>query len=595
MVFSILMKWKWIALALVLLVAGTMGRSLWARAEAVTAGGPPKRQTEIVVSFTEYQWWLTRWADNQAVCGIPVEHEGLPTSKEVEIECGKTMRDAWLATPPCEQSTTNAQTCEGLYLFLADTRPGERTVVIDLPIPTMVLSLSNCTPTPPRNECAQVPGLVFTGEEPLPNEQIVAIHVQIGSDQYDCPGSQCEIPMRATPIEGQTINFWAVSSYGDETQHYDARVRIVDGGAPETPGTAVWYVDVISSQWRGSALSSCAAAWEAFPPLGEPPPWLSTPETAAELASDVGFVYLAGQFIQRGIVDASACPQNGLLENGAASECGLEAARPLVYQWQDNFDQTILNVSRETSIPARLMKNLFAQESQFWPGVILRQEYGLGQLTSQGADTPLLWNPSFFNQFCPLVLHESVCAKGYTHLQASEQAMLRGALASRTDATCPDCDMGIDLAHAEFSVDLFAQTLLGNCEQVAYIVYDATGKRTPGVVSSYEDLWRYTLVNYNAGPGCLIAALQSAWRSRTSDRLDWSQVAAHIGRGCEHAITYVDRVTRNSNVGPPDFLITFTPEPTSTGTPRPTSTRGPSPTPGPTSTPTPTATARVYP
>ncbi|MFQ5615903.1 MAG: hypothetical protein ACE5GO_05525 [Anaerolineales bacterium] len=179
-------------------------------------------------------------------------------------------------------------------------------------------------------------------------------------------------------------------------------------------------------------------------------------------------------------------------------------------------------------------------------------------MTSLGADGPLLWNLSFFDQFCPLVLHAGACEGGYAQLDNEYRAMLQGALATLTHANCPDCEQGIDLVHAEHTVGLFAQTLLGNCEQVAYIVYDVTGE-TPGVVSAYEDLWRFTLVNYNAGPGCLITALQAAWQPGST--LDWAGVSSNVSEACQNAITYVERVTANRASSNSDFVPTLTPTP----------------------------------
>ena len=83
------------------------------------------------------------------------------------------------------------------------------------------------------------------------------------------------------------------------------------------------------------------------------------------LASDTPFVFLAGQIIARGLVDASVCPQDGLLSNSAANTRGVERACTLVNEWQDLFDRTILEVAQKTSVPAQLMKDLFAQVSQF--------------------------------------------------------------------------------------------------------------------------------------------------------------------------------------------------------------------------------------
>jgi len=42
-------------------------------------------------------------------------------------------------------------------------------------------------------------------------------------------------------------------------------------------------------------------------------------------------------------------------------------------------------------LPAQLLKNLFARQSQFWPGVFRdNPDAGLSQLTENGADPALL-------------------------------------------------------------------------------------------------------------------------------------------------------------------------------------------------------------
>jgi hypothetical protein len=230
-----------------------------------------------------------------------------------------------------------------------------------------------------------------------------------------------------------------------------------------------------------------------------------------------------------------------LLPNGYADPCGLELARPLVEEWQNRFDLQIIQVANETGVPAQLIKNIFAQESQFWPGMFrVQNEYGLGQLTDNGAETILLWNPTFFEQFCPLVLDASACQRGYLYLDSQTQAILRGALALHASADCPTCEAGIDLSSAEFSISLFANTILANCEQVAQIAYNATGL-IAGQVSSYEDLWRFTVANYHIGPGCLSYAMYNAWAARAV--MDWEHVSDYLTEPCESVIPYVENVT----------------------------------------------------
>jgi hypothetical protein len=247
-------------------------------------------------------------------------------------------------------------------------------------------------------------------------------------------------------------------------------------------------------------------------------------------------------------VDASECPQGGLLPNGYADACGLEKARPAVELWQNQFDPQIVTSSQEYGVPAQLLKNLFAQESQFWPGVFRVQwEFGLGQMTDKGTDTILLWNEAFFDQFCPLMLHEESCAGGYLKLNPQDQALLRGALASTIKADCPTCPTGVDLTITNLSTNLFAQTLKANCAQVNQLVFTATEQRA-GAVATYEDLWRLTIANYHAGPGCVSYAIHTAWNSGAG--LSWPSVASRFTEACQSVIPYVDNITNINTVLP---------------------------------------------
>lgn len=495
------------------------------------------RTTTLTVDSIQYEWWLMRWETNYLVCQVLIDHDGVPTASDILRNCGTNIYNEWRATPACLDPSIPAS-CTGLYLYFVSTAPIQKTIEVELPPPSVEVSLTGCVPSVPENLCPQIPNLLLTGVEPLPNEQITAIHYLLGGLQYTCLGSTCEIPLYPTPLEGILVEFWADSSFGDSTEHFTAQVRVIDSGVAATPG---WYVDVLSSQWRGRELLSCADTWQSFPPVGGPPLWLTTPEIPALLASTEPYYFLAGRLISQGVVDASGCPDGGLLPNGYADTCGLEKAMPVVQEWQNQFDTRMIEVANTTGVPAQLMKNLFAQESQFWPGRFNSEHLGLGHMTDNGAEVLLLWNPSFFNQFCPLVLDGSVCAKGYIHLTPEQQALLRGALASKARTDCSECPAGIDLTSANISIDLFAQTLLANCNQVAQEVYNAT-KKTPGVVSNYEDLWKFTVANYHAGPGCLSYALYT-----TNSRglpLTWANVSENFTPVCQGVVDYVSQIAK---------------------------------------------------
>jgi hypothetical protein len=135
-------------------------------------------------------------------------------------------------------------------------------------------------------------------------------------------------------------------------------------------------------------------------------------------------------------------------------------------------------------------------------------------------------------------LAQESCNLGYAQLLEGDQELLRGALASSANAECLDCPAEIDLNHAIFSIDLFAQTIIANCQQVGQIVTNVTGK-SPGVAANFEDLWKFTLANYHAGPGCLTNAIYSA-----SGNLTWENVSSELELDCPGTQSYVDQIAK---------------------------------------------------
>jgi len=618
------LKRFFLGLLMVGLIAGLLGgMSLWPSV-AYAEDQPEEeeeyhRMTTIVVEYVAHEWWLVRWKDNDIICRFLVEHAGLPTADEVETWCGVAKAREWTNAKPCNvnDSGGDVSQCPGAYVSFFQSYPRERIIEVELPLPQVWLAISNCELSPPENSCTSLPNLRLIGEEPLVNEAVIRIQGTIDGVPFSCPSNECDLPLRPTGSNGVQIEFWADSSFGDSSEVFSALVRLQPWGDFTNPeGKAndqhLWYVDVISSQWRGTGPASCAETWQVFPEIGGPPPWLLTPPDVGDLYTDVSFYYLAGMLISSGEVDASFCPNGGLNRDLIANACGVQEAYAQVVDWQNLFNDEIMASAKESGVPAQLLKNVFSRESQFWPGIYNNyREAGLGQLTENGADTVLLWNPSFFHQFCPLVLSNERCDLGFGNISKEEQAMLRGALVTKVNSTCLECPVGIDLSQANFSVRIFAEGMIANCEQVGKIIRNVTSK-DPGQVSNYEDLWRFTLVNYNAGSGCLSNAIRLAYGQ--NGYLNWDNVSSRLEPGCIGAIEYVDdisfiasgieptptswvqfatpnsaQLTAMANMATmqPTFVFpTITPSPTSAqGTPQPTATLGnypggPTPTPG---------------
>lgn len=532
-------RWTWlITVSLVFVwVVSVLGVSRSAEAAPEYLPPGPDRFSTVTVDYTKYYWWVFPWRGQGPVCEIEIDHEGLPTPGDIYIDCGEEIYEEWISQPPCLEY--DVRLCEGFYVFLVDTEPAQKVISTQLPPPIVQVTVENCRPvySSSTSICEFEPILVLTGIEPLPDYQIIGIEGLYEGQAFACdPVCRLRLPVTEEPF---TIQFWAYSSYGDSSELFDAQVRVAvrDTGDPDQ---TFWYVDVLSSQWAGVPVASCVQTWGTLPPVGGPPEWLSTPTDSEQLGTDIPYNYLAAQLIRQGAVDASHCGDGGLMPDAAASNCGMEAARDAVRAWQNQFDEIILNVSKDTGVPAHLLKNLFATESQFWPGANLKSDIGLGQLTEDGADTALLWNPPFFHQFCPLVMDAQACSKGYLQLDEEQMRYLRLALIDAVNSTCEECPLQIDLDRANFSIGVFAHTMLANCEQAGQLVENISGGMA-GAVATYEDLWKFTLVNYNAGPGCLGSALEIT--SDESLALTWENVAPRLDPACQGAINYVNDIS----------------------------------------------------
>ena len=283
-------------------------------------------------------------------------------------------------------------------------------------------------------------------------------------------------------------------------------------------------------------FNTCEAAYGASQPQN-PPKWLQSQVTIADLATQNRYDVLAGRLLQTGLTNGSQCSSNGINRDGSANACGLEAARSSVAAWQNRYDPAILSAAQAYGLPPYLMKAVIAVESQFWPGPDwVKGEIGLGQMTQGGADLLLTYRPVYYQGICRQALGDETCNQDYLSQPFYNRAMLRGLVLQSLDTTCSSCQGGIDVDKGTQAVTVLAESLVASCSQSARVITTATGKR-PSELMPYEDFWRFVLANYHSGAGCMLQALQ-----QSGDLTSWSGITAGLSSGCISAPAYIHRI-----------------------------------------------------
>ena len=156
---------------------------------------------------------------------------------------------------------------------------------------------------------------------------------------------------------------------------------------------------------------------------------------------------LAGHLINDGVAAAQGCQGGGLKADRTANPCGVQRAQPAVFTWQNSFNADIIAASQQTGVPPIFLKNIFAWESQFWPRTIFINtwEYGMGHMTTMGADSLLRWNYPYYDSFCNAHLSKGQCNTVYVDQDDYTQATLQGLVMIEVNADCSGCADGLDL------------------------------------------------------------------------------------------------------------------------------------------------------
>jgi hypothetical protein len=451
----------------------------------------------------------------------------IQTGLSAALQAVFTSTPTWTLTTQPDQSLTGTPGASSSVLTTPTSNPASRVYAYVQPPtgvqekPYVILKAFTATPT---------------------SESISMIGGVVNSKQFVCQGDTCVLYLDGS----SNLIFRAYTNTGATSEDVIAAINVDTTPAGST-------VTITSINQFTTFTNVCSNTWGAYDEVNAT--WDDFVQFPYELNTKKTLHTLATQLMLNGIVDASDCPAGGLsLSLDWPTACGLEKATPKMIEWQNQYDDYIWLASKDYGIPPKILKTLFEIESQFWPGNsrFYVDEFGLGQLNQLGVDVLLRRDPALYQQVCPSVL--SNCTSPYVSLPPVEQAMIRGALTSLTDASCPTCDYGLDIAKAKESVSLFARLMKANCEQVDTILAlaikpdpDADAATATAAVAtvqaggsttltSYEDYWRFTFASYHSGLSCL----QEAVTATKKEKLDvtWENVSDKLK--CKGGADYVD-------------------------------------------------------
>jgi hypothetical protein len=363
------------------------------------------------------------------------------------------------------------------------------------------------------------PYVILTAYQAYPGAaDALSIRGTSQNKSFECPSSPCELEF---PVTG-SINFRAYNASGSSSDEVQANIQVTamaSGGyaiSIVTLGKFVFFSDSCSNIWQNA---------ESIPPS-----WARFPQDPAYLNTEKSLHYLASRLLSSGVVNAKECPGGGYDYN-APNACGLAKARDEMTNWQNQYDLNIWLAGRDEHIPPILLKTLIEVESQFWPTTqrLFLDEIGLGQINQLGIDVLMRTNPDLYYKVCSSALYK--CDQPYVSLSSLDRGLIRGAFVQSLDAACSTCLYGVDLSRAAQSISTIAKVLYANCVQTKSIL------SLNQVSANYEDSWKFTLVSYHSGFGCLQSAIQKSAVSGTE--LSWDTVSKNLS--CTGGIDYVDK------------------------------------------------------
>lgn len=448
------------------------------------------RVKTIQETYTEYIW-VVNDQDGQEHCRLITDNRVPPQAGLISALCGKVV---------LEQVNNG-----GMVIHYLTSRSVQRDVEITLPEIKITLD---------QIRKGKQFYLVIRASDPLPDEEIVQIEARLNDTPVVCEKSPCAIPLYNK--KRAKIEYWALSSFGDVSQHHRALLRIENAG-----------VRIIGDRsyigWQ--PYDRVPRIWSVIPPENLPE-WLKT-AGKTQLYTDIPYTYLADQTILSGAVGVPECENRGVIpySGGYANQCGLEHARKKVTELQNEYNEEIAAAARSTGVPPRILKGVIAQESQFWPDAHgIAGENGLYQLSRDGADTLLRWNGEAFLMYCKRYLKH--CDQlGYDSREDWEKELLISAVMGE--------------AH---NVDLLGEVLTGKAAQVDRLLDNYFDIDPAGEYLDYGTLWRLTIANYNAGPNLIAGVLWEV--DRRGLEFTWNNIRDVLKQMQPSVFEYVRNVER---------------------------------------------------
>ncbi|MEI7844524.1 MAG: hypothetical protein WCK35_01855 [Chloroflexota bacterium] len=463
-------------------------------------------------------WLLKAWANNSVLCEIFRQNDNDPTKTDIRAFCGEKIYQQWLSAAPCAEFFSSGITsaCTGAFITYKGYYNRRYTSYNELSESTIRLVTYSCKL---GVWCSEQPVISFQAYEPLFDQNITAIYINNGNSIFSCTDvDTCDYRVPITTNKGVWIEYWSVSSFGDETKHVTIHLRNLMNGH----NGGEYLLDILSKEPSNDYAS---VTWDVFPTyLKSGESIYQTSIEPSNISTKHHLYYLAGNLIASGQVNASNCSQNGLLSNQYANSCGEQKAYQAGLLAQNQYDQQLIDAEKTNGIPARLVKAIITQESQTWSDIKVKNEYGLGSLTENAIDILLLWDQESFLEVCSVSFSKGYCSGGYSKLSQYEKTLLRG--------------IALKPVGTDKEIDLVTKVVKANVTQVGQIIANLSKNRL-AVISTYEDLWDFTIANYHTGNKCIADGIKTLLSQ--SKQITFNNFCA-INNACPAACDYVSKV-----------------------------------------------------